>query len=478
MGLDPHSLPSSIDDIRRFIEARTTPDGEFETKQERLGWIQYTLERLGYEYLSREEKGLIRQYLMVVTGYSRAQIARHITNYTQHSPSPQPSQSETLTSTENTPAQTPMRIPTTRILVAGILSLLILSIAGAKLHDQPALLFHDTNGEKTTLDANTNSSRSLPFLRDFSISTVGGTQYFSMSKPYALGDFPSTVGATVQIQSTVATIIPSPEGTSTIQPLFTQEERLTRIDENQLMYEEKRSTDLVENSWMRRLKRIFASRDREKKAPNPTSITEKITPSAIVYSAPTILSSPPSSPDTYRLFAALGRGQDGQILMIENGQPIWKYLPPPIIRVHRSAGEESGLGRLPTESREEEEPRRYGGGGGGTTPTTDGQLETHDHQTDNGGGTLDITKATKGILTYDRGGTGFGSYSTGDLLVGTAAGKLAQLTIGTAGQVLTISNGTAVWADASGGVNFAQSSSYFVDDTGDTMTGALVINVR
>ena len=48
------------------------------SKKEAYSWIEETLKRFHYVILSKKEKGLIRRYLMKITGYSRAQIARHI----------------------------------------------------------------------------------------------------------------------------------------------------------------------------------------------------------------------------------------------------------------------------------------------------------------------------------------------------------------------------------------------------------------
>ncbi len=42
------------------------------------------------------------------------------------------------------------------------------------------------------------------------------------------------------------------------------------------------------------------------------------------------------------------------------------------------------------------------------------------------------------------GGTGFNTYSAGDLLTGTAGGSIAKLTLGTAGQLLQVSDSTTL----------------------------------
>lgn len=65
--------------------------------------------------------------------------------------------------------------------------------------------------------------------------------------------------------------------------------------------------------------------------------------------------------------------------------------------------------------------------------------------------------ASWALLTVPAGGTGLSTYDTGELLVGNVSGTLTRLGIGTAGQVLTVSGGTAAWA-AGSGATFANPS--------------------
>ena len=64
------------------------------------------------------------------------------------------------------------------------------------------------------------------------------------------------------------------------------------------------------------------------------------------------------------------------------------------------------------------------------------------------GGTVSLTVP----VTAPNGGTGFTSYTTGDVLYASGSTSLAKLGIGTTGQVLTVSSGgLPTWAAASGG---------------------------
>jgi predicted transcriptional regulator len=51
------------------------------TAKERYYWIEEVLIRFRYHILKRDERGVIRQYIKKVTGYSRSQVSRLIAEY-------------------------------------------------------------------------------------------------------------------------------------------------------------------------------------------------------------------------------------------------------------------------------------------------------------------------------------------------------------------------------------------------------------
>ena len=53
-----------------------------EDRHTAYGWITDTLRQFGYGRCKRADKGVLRQYLLKVTGLSRAQVARCITQFT------------------------------------------------------------------------------------------------------------------------------------------------------------------------------------------------------------------------------------------------------------------------------------------------------------------------------------------------------------------------------------------------------------
>jgi hypothetical protein len=68
---------------------------------------------------------------------------------------------------------------------------------------------------------------------------------------------------------------------------------------------------------------------------------------------------------------------------------------------------------------------------------------------------LTITPTWSGTLAQSRGGTGFGTYTTGDILYSSASNTLSKLAIGSSTQILTVSGGVPTWQDAPGGASAA-----------------------
>jgi hypothetical protein len=73
--------PTSLEQIRAFLEGTTEMSFEVGDQRELYHWIDQTLRRQKYGELKRSGKGLMRQYLAKVTGLSRAQVARLIRCY-------------------------------------------------------------------------------------------------------------------------------------------------------------------------------------------------------------------------------------------------------------------------------------------------------------------------------------------------------------------------------------------------------------
>lgn len=64
--------------IKNFLAETKEIEFNKKSKKEAYCWIEQTLNRFQYVILSKKEKGLIRRYLMKITGYSRSQLTRQI----------------------------------------------------------------------------------------------------------------------------------------------------------------------------------------------------------------------------------------------------------------------------------------------------------------------------------------------------------------------------------------------------------------
>lgn len=72
---------SSIKEVKKFLKSSSKVEFRRRKREEAYCWMEKTMERFGYCSLSREDKGIMKQYLKKVTGYSRAQITRFIAQY-------------------------------------------------------------------------------------------------------------------------------------------------------------------------------------------------------------------------------------------------------------------------------------------------------------------------------------------------------------------------------------------------------------
>ncbi len=72
---------TTLEQIRSFLEGTEVVDFAIEGKDERYAWIQRTLLRFRYRELGKPDKGLVIRYLVKVSGYSRQQITRLMSQY-------------------------------------------------------------------------------------------------------------------------------------------------------------------------------------------------------------------------------------------------------------------------------------------------------------------------------------------------------------------------------------------------------------
>jgi len=72
---------NSIKEVKKFLKSSRKIEFKRKNREESYIWMEKTLEKFGYCNLSKEDKGIMKQYLKRVTGYSRAQITRFIFQY-------------------------------------------------------------------------------------------------------------------------------------------------------------------------------------------------------------------------------------------------------------------------------------------------------------------------------------------------------------------------------------------------------------
>ncbi|WP_067584622.1 integrase catalytic domain-containing protein [Endozoicomonas ascidiicola] len=74
-------LIKSLQQVEELLQATPQIQPGWKSKDECYQWIAGTLKHFRYRTLSKPEKGLIKRYLIVASGYSRAQITRLIKEY-------------------------------------------------------------------------------------------------------------------------------------------------------------------------------------------------------------------------------------------------------------------------------------------------------------------------------------------------------------------------------------------------------------
>lgn len=71
----------SLDEIRSVLAGATSLDFEITSREAAYAWIEASLRQLRYLKLGKADKGIVKQYLEKVSGFSRAQMTRLIAQY-------------------------------------------------------------------------------------------------------------------------------------------------------------------------------------------------------------------------------------------------------------------------------------------------------------------------------------------------------------------------------------------------------------
>ena len=71
----------TVEQVKQFLEGSEALEFKGLSAEEKYKWIEITLVRFSYIRLKKADKGVIRQYIQKITGYSRAQVSRLIAEY-------------------------------------------------------------------------------------------------------------------------------------------------------------------------------------------------------------------------------------------------------------------------------------------------------------------------------------------------------------------------------------------------------------
>ena len=75
-------LIKTLQQVKELLQQAPNIEPGWESKDECYQWVEATLQHFRYPAINRTDKGIIRRYLRVVTGYSRAQVSRLIKTWT------------------------------------------------------------------------------------------------------------------------------------------------------------------------------------------------------------------------------------------------------------------------------------------------------------------------------------------------------------------------------------------------------------
>ena len=74
-------LIKTLKQVEKLLQTASNLEPDWNSKDECYRWIEATLRHFRYHHLNKSEKGIIKQYLLMASGYSRAQITRLIKEY-------------------------------------------------------------------------------------------------------------------------------------------------------------------------------------------------------------------------------------------------------------------------------------------------------------------------------------------------------------------------------------------------------------
>ncbi|MDA1209351.1 MAG: hypothetical protein O2904_04965, partial [bacterium] len=467
MSTTPPAHDGSIEEIRNFLEG---DHGEVSilakaSREEKSVWISETLQRLDYFHLPREDKGTLRTYLQTVTGYSRAQIARYIQEFNVMD-----------TAVENSPAPRSPRLLRTGVLSSVALGLIMTFAMQSNSSPTAKLIADPIEQEIVKLIPVATKTEKLADTRNTVIPEA-----IIQKQP---------VFTYIQPQKKIV-VLQDPNGVPTQYPLLLESDavikrrtrRLNRLESKSAAptkpFEDAPSA-LLKDRRVNIERGIFPTKNIQGPAqaggmlPRPDiAIIRNTYPKVITTTGRDKLfgAAPELTAQSQMIFDIFGYGREGQTMMIVNGEPIWTDLP------YREQ-----LMRLPTHSAAATDRsgggRRGGGGGGGTTTTTNNVTNTTINQA------FGWAESSDGTVVYlststDTLGLGTSTPETKLEVVGTISGaSLVISDLRNCDTIDTDANGVLTCGSddtGTGSLSQTQADNRYVNTSGDTMTGSLIV---
>ncbi|UPA22825.1 FG-GAP-like repeat-containing protein [Candidatus Peribacteria bacterium] len=429
----PFQTIGSLDALRSADVLTLTPLPVAISKQEKITWVHETLACFRYGVLTREDKGLVRRYLQHMTGYSRAQIARHI--------------ADALTQSLVTEVS-PKTFSWKNYGILAALLLLVTLLSTSTLRSQASVLQMLTP-EKAAVETGTGD---MIASRTFVVSTMST----------------DTAGAIAY---------PLVAMTEEIAVVNGQRMRVTKVSDAATLLRH------VAERRASRLARLLASHSA---AGNPPARpVPDILPVYPAYPSSQLHGAAPDNTFTALpgLWSSIGLGTQGQILMIENGRPVWHDFP--------------YLEQIRTLAPQGNEPtRRAGGQRSGGSPQSSTTTIINNTTTTTAAAPSGWTEGTGVVyLTDSTDSVGIGTDTPAATLevVGSISGASLYVASSIEGAGLTSCdavNQKLLWDSVTKqftcgtdnavgtGLSTAIADVRYVKKQGDTMTGALVIDIR
>ncbi|TSD00249.1 MAG: hypothetical protein Greene101449_267 [Candidatus Peregrinibacteria bacterium Greene1014_49] len=455
MGRLP-DLPASIAELRKKLSVARSLESILAglTREGKLEWVRSVLSRFQYDALSRDDKGTLKQYLEKTTGYSRAQMTRLIATSRTAIREAAPEMFQAL-------KPDIIRRPFAFTWAASSVALMLLVLVrgfGGTTTGSLMVLSGDLEHRITGLEQELHGPRAHRIVTE-RLNADGSVALDPLLFGY---NHITAVGGELVQQNFVAL---------TARELETKvaERRGARAARNDFGMPDfpAGASTILTSAEARRIARLSRPdtlspfhTEQTPVFPNYDVSGERIAPDTAHGSAPVH-----SVARSNTIIDALGGGNDGQILMIEDGLPVWRDMPfREQIRELAPHGEERS-------NRGSDGGRRGGSGGGGGGSTTSTTTNT----------TTTITQTIDSAEWTDGGTTVYLTTTSDYVAIGATTADAKLEVIGTiSGSTLYAadslrSSGTLI-VDGTGTFN---GNTVFGDATADTVTftGRIASNI-